>query len=65
VTLLAAGEEALVRNDAIQAAAARIPQARYVEMAGAYHELLMETDAIRAQVWAEFDSLARSIAPPT
>ena len=32
-------------------------------MAGSHHEMLMETDPIRAKVWAEFDKIADQVAP--
>lgn len=62
VILVAAGEESLVRNADSRRMAERLPKGRYVEIAGAYHELLMETDDIRAQFWAQFDHLAGSVA---
>jgi len=35
-----------------------------VEIPGAFHEIMMETDDIRAVFWREFDALAASIPPP-
>jgi lysophospholipase len=61
---VAAGEERLVDNAKLKAIAARLPHGRYVEIPGAYHEILMETDALRAPLWREFDALAGSIAGP-
>jgi lysophospholipase len=55
--------DTLVNNADQKAVTARVPGARYVEVAGAYHEILMETDAIRAQFWREFDRLVEAIAP--
>jgi lysophospholipase len=63
VTVIGAGEERLVDNADQRAVTARIPNARYVAIPGAYHELLQETDDIRAQVWREFDALADEVAP--
>ncbi len=51
-----AGNDTVVRSDAIRALGQRLPNARYVEIAGARHEILMETDAIRAEFWREFDA---------
>jgi lysophospholipase len=49
---------------AAQARAARaLPDARYVVVPGARHELLMETDERRAVFWAAFDALADRAAP--
>jgi len=57
IVILGAAEEGLVDNAGQKIVAARIPGARYVEVPGAYHEILVETDDIRAQFWAEFDAL--------
>ena len=60
LVVLGAQLDTLVLNDDIKAVTARVPGARYVEIEGAFHEILMETDTIRAQFWREFDRLARS-----
>jgi lysophospholipase len=57
LTVLAAGEERVVLNPAARRFAERAPQGRYAEIAGAYHEIFMETDARRALAWREFDAL--------
>lgn len=62
VTILGAERDLLVANGPLQAAAARLPNGRYVEVQGAFHEILMETDARRAVVWREFDEVADRIA---
>lgn len=59
ITVLSAGEEALVRNEAHAALAARLPEAEHRTIEGAKHELLQETDAHRAQVFEAFDDLMR------
>ena len=58
VTVVAAGDDKLVDNVALKAVTARLPNGRYVEIAGAFHELLQETDEVRAVFWREFDALA-------
>ena len=63
VTVLGAGDERLVDNADQRAITARIPKGRYLEIPGAYHELLQETDDIRAVVWREFDALADEVEP--
>ena len=63
VTVVAAGDERLVDNAQSRAFADRLPQGRYVEVEGAYHELLMETDPVRDRFWREFDALADRVAP--
>ena len=64
VTVLAAGEEDLVDNRKMEAVTRRMPHARFRRIGGAHHELLMETDAVRDQLWAEFDALADAVTPP-
>jgi alpha-beta hydrolase superfamily lysophospholipase len=63
LTVVAAGDERLVLNGPSCRFARRAPQGRYAEIAGAFHEVLMETDARRELVWREFDALASRIAP--
>jgi lysophospholipase len=64
VLLAAAGEEKLVLNGLIRRAARRLPRGRLIEVDGALHEILMETDARRARFWAAFDALAAGVSPP-
>ncbi len=58
LTVVGASEDHLVQTAAARRYAERAPRGRYAEIAGAYHEVLMETDARRALVWREFDALA-------
>ncbi|MES2034410.1 MAG: alpha/beta hydrolase [Pseudomonadota bacterium] len=60
VLVIAAGEEKLVDNADQRAIVARIPKGRWIEIPGAYHELLQETDDVRARFWAEFDAFTAS-----
>jgi lysophospholipase len=55
VTIVAAGQDTRVLVADEKAIAARIPQGRYLETEGAFHEILIETDDIRARFWAAFD----------
>jgi lysophospholipase len=57
LSVVAAGEERLVDNAGLARVTARVPSARFVTLAGAYHEILQETDAIQAVFWHEFDGL--------
>jgi lysophospholipase len=57
LTVLTAGDERLVLNAPSRKYAQHAPQGRYIEVAGAFHELLTETDPRRALVWCEFDAL--------
>jgi lysophospholipase len=61
VTVVAAGDDRLVDNTATKAITARLPHGRYVEIPGAFHELLQETDDVQAVFWREFDDLARRL----
>ncbi len=63
LVIVAAEEEKLVLNSASKTVAGRAPHGRYVEVPGAYHEILMETDARRALFWTEFDAVAAQAAP--
>ena len=63
VLILGAGEENLVDNAGQALITGRSRGCRYEVSPGAFHELLMERDAIRAVVWREFDALAASISP--
>jgi len=62
VTVVIAGDERLVDNAAARRVAGRLRSGRLVEIAGAYHELLQETDDVRAAFWREFDDLADRVA---
>lgn len=53
--IVSAGDERIVRNDALMRLAAAMPACRCTEIAGARHEILKETDRVRAQFWAAFD----------
>ncbi len=58
-----AEQERLCDNAAAAAVAARAPYGQSFEIAGAFHEILMETDERRAQFWAAFDEVADQAAP--
>ncbi len=63
LTVVAAGEDRLVDNAGLRRVTARVLGARYVEIPGAFHEILQETDALQAVFWREFDTLADRLAP--
>jgi lysophospholipase len=54
--VIGAGADQIVVTKETKAFAARLPHARYLEIAGAGHEMLMERDAFRAQWWAAVDA---------
>jgi lysophospholipase len=62
VTVVVAGEERLVDNAGARRIAGRLRDGRLVEIPGARHELLQETDAVRAAFWRAFDDLAERVA---
>ncbi|MDR3513693.1 MAG: alpha/beta hydrolase [Caulobacteraceae bacterium] len=64
MVIVGAGEETLVDNAGQKLVASLAPDCRYVELAGAYHEILMETDDLRAAFWREFDALTSRLGRP-
>lgn len=62
VLLVSGRDDAVVDTATHAAAVARIKGAEHAVVDGARHELLMETDACRAQFWAAFDRLAARVA---
>jgi lysophospholipase len=63
VVCVSAGEEKLVSNPDQKQILARIPNGRWTQIPGAFHELLQETDDVRAAFWREFDAVTASAAP--
>jgi alpha-beta hydrolase superfamily lysophospholipase len=57
VTILSAGDDLIVDNAAQAWAAARLAKGRLVTVPGAKHEILQETDDLRAAFWREFEAL--------
>jgi len=54
--IIGAGRDRLVINQATRDFVKHLPNATYVEIEDAEHEILMENDSIRARFWAEFDA---------
>ncbi len=63
VTIVGAGEDTRVLNADLRLIAGRIPQGRYLEVEGAFHEVLIERDEMRAQFWTAFDETVGTVAP--
>lgn len=63
VDIVSAEEDSLVDNAAQAAVARNLPQGRLITVAGAYHEILMETDPVRNIFLRVFDALAGKTAP--
>jgi lysophospholipase len=59
VVLLSGSEDTVVNIESHAAVAARLPRAERVVLPGAWHEVMMETDPIRALFWQAFDRLAK------
>ena len=63
ILVATAGEEQLVDNTSHGLVLEQLPDAQHITIAGAKHEILMETDALRGQFWTAFDELANRVAP--
>jgi len=63
VVIVSAADDKLVTDTAQRQAAADLPDGKFVSVAGAEHEILMETDDRRDQFWTAFDALADRVAP--
>lgn len=63
VLLFRAEEDKIIRGDATDDFAKRLPNARYVTLKGAMHEVLKETDDIRARAYEEILPFLDEIAP--
>ncbi len=59
VFVATAGEEKLVDNASHDAICSRLPDCEHVTVAGAMHEILMETDDKRAEFWEGFQRLLK------
>lgn len=58
VLLLSAGQDQIVDPASHGPVAARLRHAEHVTIAEAKHEIMMETDDIRARFWGAFDGFA-------
>ncbi|MES2254151.1 MAG: alpha/beta hydrolase [Pseudomonadota bacterium] len=61
--LFGAGRDRVCETPATAAFAARMPDAEFVEIAEAEHEILMERDSLRSLFWAAFDDFIGSHGP--
>lgn len=59
ILMLLAGADQVVDTAASEALARRMREASAVILPGSRHEILMETDSIRARFWAAFDAFMR------
>lgn len=63
VCVVQASDDILVWKQTARWAARRLGRGRYVEVAGAKHEVIMERDELRADFLQEFDAMADYLAP--
>lgn len=61
VAIVQAGDDERVWKQSSQWAAKRLPRGRYVEVPGSRHEVIMETDELRAIFLEEFDVVAAGV----
>lgn len=59
--LISAGQDQLVDSATHAPVAARLKHAEHLTIAGARHEVMMETDDLRAVFWEAFDRLAKGV----
>ena len=57
--IIGAGDDRIVMTQATRAFARQLPNARYLEIPEAGHEILMERDALRDQWWRAVDSFLK------
>ena len=62
VLIVTAGRDRIVKTSATRAFFDRLPNAVYLEIADAEHEILMENDTIRARFWSAFDGFVARFA---
>jgi len=63
ILIVAAGNDAVVSNAAIEGFASMLRAGSHLVAVGAQHELLMEQDRFRTQFWAAFDAFVPGTAP--
>jgi lysophospholipase len=56
ILMIASGRDETVSTSAIEDFAGRLRAGSHLIIAGARHEMMMETDRYRAQFWAAFDA---------
>jgi lysophospholipase len=55
VLVCGAGKDRIVLTEAEREFTARLPHGEYLDLSDSEHEILMETDSIRARFWSAFD----------
>jgi lysophospholipase len=59
VLIVGAGRDRIVRVEATRDFARSLPHGTYLELEDSEHEILMESDSIRARFWQAFDEFIR------
>ena len=59
--LISAGQDQLIDSKTHEPVAARLKHGEHLTIAGARHEVMMETDDLRALFWEAFDRLAKTV----
>jgi lysophospholipase len=60
--MVAAGDDQIVSNKAIEDLASRLRAGSHLVLRGSRHEILQERDSIREQFWAAFDAFVPGVA---
>ena len=55
ILIISAGSDKIVSNKSQQLVCRRMQNCRLITISGALHELLIESDTVRNQIWAHFD----------
>lgn len=63
ITCVCAGEDSVIQKQPTKMFVKKLAQGRYVEIPGADHEILIETDGMREAFWQAFDELGEAVAP--
>lgn len=63
VSIVCSGEDSIMHKSFAKIMSKKLLKGHYVEIAGADHEILMESDEYRQPFWAEFDALAEETVP--
>lgn len=61
LVLISAGEDPLIESGTHASVAARLRHGEHFTITGAKHEVMMETDDLRALFWEAFDRLAKGV----
>jgi lysophospholipase len=61
LVLISAGDDPLIDSRTHDTVAARLKHGEHFTIAGAKHEVMMETDELRALFWEAFDRLAKGV----